>query len=113
MLVWSLGQEDPLDKEMQPTPVFLSGESHGQRNLMGYSPQGCKELDTTEMTQHPRIHTLSDQYIISTAFTKGNMKEMLGVVTTLFKYLENNQEEITYLLQIIVQQGMILFGPND
>ena len=32
----------------QPTPVFLPGESHGQRSLAGYSPWGCKELDTTE-----------------------------------------------------------------
>ena len=33
---------------MQPTPVFLPGESHGQRSLEGYSPWGCKELDTIE-----------------------------------------------------------------
>ena len=33
---------------MQPTPVFLPGESHGQRSLVGYSPWGHKELDTTE-----------------------------------------------------------------
>ena len=32
--VQSLGQEDP----WQPTPVFLPGESHGQRNLVSYSP---------------------------------------------------------------------------
>ena len=32
----------------QPTPVFLPGEFHGQRSLAGYSPQGGKELDTTE-----------------------------------------------------------------
>ena len=32
----------------QPTPVFLSGESHGQRSLVGYSPQGRKESDMTE-----------------------------------------------------------------
>ena len=32
----------------QPTPVFLSGEAHGQRSLLGYSPWGRKELDTTE-----------------------------------------------------------------
>ena len=32
----------------QPTPVFLPGESHGQRILVGYSPWGCKESDTTE-----------------------------------------------------------------
>jgi len=34
----------------KPTPVFLPGESHGQRNLVGYSPQDHKELDTTEVT---------------------------------------------------------------
>ena len=35
-------------REWQPTPVFLPGEFHGQRSLVGYSPWGCKELDTTE-----------------------------------------------------------------
>ena len=33
-----------------PMPVFLSGESHGQRSLADYSPWGCKESDTTEVT---------------------------------------------------------------
>ena len=32
----------------QPTPVFLPRESHGQRSLVGYSLQGCKESDMTE-----------------------------------------------------------------
>ena len=35
-------------RKWQPTPVFLPGEFHGQRNLAGYSPQGHKEADTTE-----------------------------------------------------------------
>ena len=39
-------------REWQPTPVFLLGESHGQKSLGGYSPWGCKESDTTEHTQH-------------------------------------------------------------
>ena len=34
--VQSLGVEDPLEEE--PIPVFLPGESHGQRSLAGYSP---------------------------------------------------------------------------
>ena len=34
----------------QHTPVFLPGESHGQRSLAGYSPLGHKELDMTEET---------------------------------------------------------------
>ena len=36
----------------QPIPVSLPRESHGQKSLTGYSPQGCKELDTTEAIQH-------------------------------------------------------------
>ena len=32
------------------TRVFLPGKSHGQRSLLGYSPQGGKELDATEAT---------------------------------------------------------------
>ena len=42
------GWVDPLEKEWLPTPVFLLGESHGQRSLAGYSPWGCKESDKTE-----------------------------------------------------------------
>jgi len=34
----------------QTTPFFLPGKSHGQRSLVGYSPQGHKELDTTGVT---------------------------------------------------------------
>ena len=34
----------------QPTPVFLPGELHGQRGLVGYSPWGRKESDMTEAT---------------------------------------------------------------
>ena len=41
----SLGQEDPLEEGMEPTPVFLPGESCGQRSVLDYSPRGCKELD--------------------------------------------------------------------
>ena len=37
----------PWRRAWQPPPVFLPGESHGQRSLAGYSPWGCKELDTT------------------------------------------------------------------
>ena len=35
-------------RKWQPTPVFLPGKFHGQRNLVGYSPRGGKELATTE-----------------------------------------------------------------
>ena len=38
----------PWRREWLPTPVFLPGESHGQRRLVGYSPWGHRESDTTE-----------------------------------------------------------------
>ena len=35
-------------RKWQPATVLLPGEFHGQRSLVGYSPWGCKESDTTE-----------------------------------------------------------------
>ena len=52
--VRSLGREDPLEKEMATHSVFLPEEFHGGRSLVGYSPRGCKELDTTEL-----LHSLT------------------------------------------------------
>ena len=40
-----------------PLQYSLPGEPHGQRSLVGYSPQGRKELDMTEVTQRARTHT--------------------------------------------------------
>ena len=41
----------PWRREWLPTPVFLPGKSHGQRSLVGYSPWGHKESDTTTTDQ--------------------------------------------------------------
>ena len=46
----------PWRREWQPTPVFLPGESHGQMNLLGYSPWDHKELDTTEQLNHHTVN---------------------------------------------------------
>ena len=46
--VRSLGQEDPWRRKWQPTPVLLPGKFHGQRSLVGYSPRGPWESDTTK-----------------------------------------------------------------
>ena len=56
-----LGQEDPLERKWQPTPVFLPGEFCGQSCLLGCSPWNRKESDTTEglnnrcSSRHPTI----------------------------------------------------------
>ena len=52
--VWTFIEHDgcPFKKRLghrwHPTPVLLPGKSHGQRSLVGYSPWGCTESDTTE-----------------------------------------------------------------
>ena len=38
----------PWKRAQQPTPVFLPGESHGQRSLVGYRPWSRKDSDATE-----------------------------------------------------------------
>jgi len=40
----------PWRRRWPPTPVFLHGEVHGQRNLLGYSPWGHKDSDMTEVS---------------------------------------------------------------
>ena len=50
--VLSVGWEDPLEKKMQPTLVFLLGKFYGQRSLVSYSPRDCKGSDTTEQLTH-------------------------------------------------------------
>ena len=47
------GGKIPCRRDWLPTPVFLPGEFHGQRSQEGYSPWGCKELDTTERLTLP------------------------------------------------------------
>ena len=43
-------------KRWQPTPVLLPGKSHGQRSLVGCSPWGCEESDTTDTTERLPFH---------------------------------------------------------
>ena len=54
-----LGREDPLEKEMAIHSSTLAWQIHGQRSLIGYSPWGRKELDTTE-----RLHFMSMPHLL-------------------------------------------------
>ena len=67
----------------QPTPVFLSGESHGRRSLAGFSPQDCKESDTA---QHIELTIKMHAYNI-TAVTR--------VIALCGKIQEKNPSKLT------------------
>ena len=69
--VWKI----PWGRKWQSTPVFLPGEFNGQRGLVGYSPWGCKELDTAEwLTQQPHLEQPS--------FFPGNNTQSLNLEPT-------------------------------
>ena len=55
----------PWRREWQPTLVFLPGEFHGQRSLVGYSLWVCKESDTTEQLLHFLLHCRHILYHLS------------------------------------------------
>ena len=57
MWIRSLGQENPLKKEMAPTPIFLPGKSHGQRSQAGYSPWG-RRVGHDWASEHAQISLL-------------------------------------------------------
>ena len=54
--LFSTANSNGWSRKWQSTPVFFPGETHGQRNLVGYSLWGCKESDMTEHT-HTHTHT--------------------------------------------------------
>ena len=82
--VQSLGREDPLAKKMKPTPVFLPGESHGQRILVGYSPWGCKESDMTE-----RLHLLTIYICMLRSIAFWRSGPVLECLLTFFGFAES------------------------
>ena len=66
-----MGQEDPLEKGIATTPIFLPGKSQGQRSLVDYSPQGHKELDMTEVIEQACAHAhthITHRIILHLAF---------------------------------------------
>ena len=64
-------------REWLLTPVFLPGQSHGQRSLVSSSPWGLKELDTTEGL------TLLLSYFVAYDFKKGNVVFLPGQLPVL------------------------------
>ena len=62
----------PWRRTWQPTPLFLPGESHGQRSLVGYSLWGHRESDTTEATERVHAEVLSKPVHSSSIEGQGN-----------------------------------------
>ena len=84
--VQSLSWKGPLEKEIQPIPVFLPGKSHWQKSLMGYSPRGHKSW--TWLSDYTTTTKFFDLYRIYFCI-------MLEVVTLFFtRWLANCHRNI-------------------
>ena len=73
-----LGSRDPLEKVMATHSSSLAGKFHGQRSLAGYSPWGCKELDTTEHAlAHTHTHTHTGKLHTSALKTSSSQQKSI------------------------------------
>ena len=80
----------PWRRQWQPTPVFLPGKSHGQRNLAGYSPWGHKALNVTEYALINYIlkciFKIFSKFLFCLSLTKKlTVKEQVGIGILIFK----------------------------
>ena len=84
-------------RQWHPTPVLLSGKSHGWRSLVGYSPQGHEELDTTEwlhfthLGRSPRVENGNQlQYsCLENSMDRGACQATVHGVTKSWTWLSN------------------------
>ena len=61
-------------REWLPTPVFLPGEFHGPKSLVGYSPWGWEEYDTPEQTNNQ-----NSDFEYHGTFYRSKLKQVSGV----------------------------------
>ena len=102
----------PWRKKWQPIPVFLPGKSHGQRSLVGYSPWGCKELDTTEYTHifHLLSHLIQKNFAMYQTFYPccSDKKTDLERIFSAFKKVPRNKKQVNVEDQLVQQDQPLL-----
>ena len=87
MKVQSLGQEDPLRKKWQPSPVFMPEKSHGQRSLAGYSLWGSQKVGHNLATKPQHGHEYIKSY-------KTGLKASGTILTSSKRRTENAVENL-------------------
>ena len=87
-------------KAWQPTPVFLPGESHGQRNLVGYSPWGHKSQTQLSNT-HTYTHPLTLLFPFNSSSFSSKLKSEVCSLTWIPQLLKLQIKLNNYLLSIL------------
>ena len=75
----SLGWEDALEEEWQPTQVFLPEKFLSQRSLVGYSPKGHKELGTIEQLSTTLNRSIPNSSPKDLLYNTGNSEQHSAV----------------------------------
>ena len=88
----------PQRRAWQLTSVFLPGKSHGQRSLVGYSPQRCKESNMTKVTQHT-------QNLLSLSLAAQTCFPTIGIDLDLLRYF--------YILSVTWNMCLISYSSNS
>ena len=97
-----LGWEDPLEKEMAILSTLLPGKSHGRRSLIGHSPWGRKESDTTEWLHFHFPHIIN--YIcLSMFFLLGQKPNK----THIWSYHSNHCWKVTSFLRVGAKSKLV------
>ena len=108
-LLFSIRQDSR--RKWQPTPVLLPGKFHGQRSLVGYSPWGCKESDTTE-----RLHSLTHPPFSQSGALASNLHSWGGAGSNMwsspkvwdnFHVMKNKMFSLTNIILV-----SLLFAPS-
>ena len=101
----------PWKRKWQPTPVFLTGKSHGQRSLVGYSPRDCKKSEVTEQQSIAHIveyySALKRREILTCATIQINLENfILSEISTSQKgmYIRFHLYELLRVVKIIMQE---------
>ena len=97
-------------REQLHTSVFLPGEFHGQRSLVGYSPWDCTESDTSELLTHTHTHTHTHNHkqnsLPCPLILKKTVNWLMGLKFPLARRIEGSS------LQSFRQQTYCLFPWN-
>ena len=109
-------------RKWQPTPVFLPGESHGQRSLVGYNPRGHKQnpLKVKQWTQYGRQPPLPDTWgeIKQRILNPPELPCILNSKISKFLILKQNFKEIKpsvsflpkFLFCLALARGILIWG---
>ena len=80
----------PWRRKWQPTPVFLPGESHAQRNLADYSPWGCKESAMTEQLSTHACTAIGKRFMETLVVEPGGLLSLGSQSQTWLKWLSSS-----------------------